>query len=219
MHGGFLIRAAIYYFKCFIHLGSIERFIRDIFPSVFKVTVPIALIGLSLTVVVYWKSISDFLKTYKDSLIAFSSIVTAIGFLYAIFVSYIKFFAGRLFTVRAQISVSVSQGKLSEEFNLHLIRIILKNPGSLPLRVHKVNIKHTDYFSNNTENKSTIEDFDCIKDHVAGGLKQILVPGQDSVYYVTRKLSKNAKIVVYEVIVKDFLEQVWTEMTIIENNG
>jgi hypothetical protein len=200
-------------------VGRLERSIRIILPVVFKITIPVSLFLLLILFTIYWSSVSKFLKTYKDALTAFGSMAGLLGFLYAITISYIKFFAGKLFTLRAHISICTTKGNISEEINLHLVRVIIKNPGSLPLRVAKVVINCTDHCSTNFENQHSIENFSCITDHLIGELKQIIDPGQDSVYYTTRKVSKNVKIVMYEAVLKDFLGNVWTDMILVENES
>lgn len=219
MYGSFVDYTAIYYYEHIISVGRIERSVRIILPKVVKIAIPVAIFLSFLLFIIYWNSVSKFLKTYKDSLTAFGSIAGLLGFLYAITISYIKFFAGKLFTLRAHISIYATKGNISEELNLHLVRIIVKNPGTLPLRVEKLNINCTDHCSTGFENQHLIENFSCITDHVVGDLKQIIDPGQDSVYYITRKISRNIKIVVYEAVFKDFLGNVWTDMILVENES
>lgn len=93
----------------------------------------------------------------------------------------------------------------------------MKNPGTLPLRIREVYLKCTDHFEKNLESRHSIENFPCVKDHVADGFRQTINGGQESVYYVTRKMSRNVRVVIYEAVVKDFMGSVWTDMVLAEN--
>jgi hypothetical protein len=199
----------------FVH--RLERSIGRVLPAALKIALPILLLFLLLLTALLWKQLFAFLKFHKDSLLALGNILTALTLLSALVVFYVRFFAGRLFSLRAQVSISASVGELSEHTNLHLVKVIVQNSGNVAVHVENVGLNCIEYVDDVRENLRSIKHFQCIEDHLIGYRKHIVDSGLSSTYYTSIKVSKNIKIVMYEAVVTDVIGGAWTDMVLIEN--
>jgi hypothetical protein len=69
----------------------------------------------------------------KDALGAFSSLATIAAILVGGVLSYYRFFKGRTFSLRAELSLHVTVLDTTEDFKIHDIRLELKNIGSMSI--------------------------------------------------------------------------------------
>lgn len=73
---------------------------------------------------------ANWLKEHKDALSALSSIFTVFILIAGSSFSYFRFFRGRTFSLRADLSINVSVHDSGGDFNLHAITLAAKNVGA-----------------------------------------------------------------------------------------
>lgn len=198
-------------------MGFLERIARRLAGPILRLAVPLAIISSIFLILFYWSILKPSISRNKDEISSLSSIVSMIGFIYLISISYVKLFGGRLYVPKAKIEIFSSVGRISDSINLHLIRIVITNTGIIPFRFGSVTVSVRDYDEINRENYFYFEPTKCIIDNLPPDLDQIIDSGQNSVYYFTRKVNQHTKISTYEAIVKDFLGNIWTDIFLIEN--
>lgn len=105
---------------------------RHVGAIIFSLTLFVAILLLANA----WKHniiSARWLKDQKDALSSINSIATTILFIAGAIFSYYRFFRGRLLTVKAELSLSVSIHPTPENSLLHSITLTVKNVGAFPI--------------------------------------------------------------------------------------
>lgn len=198
-------------------MDRLIKIIRSMLPKLINYAILLLFIVVTTTFSVSWRIVFTFLKDNKDALIAFSNILTAIGFFAAFFVSYVKFFAGKLFAHRVQVSISVSLGTISNSENLHLVRVIVHNPGNLVFYIKEVILSYTNYTSELVSEKISIRDFPCVADNINEFRELRVDPGLSSIFNLTLRHNNRFRITVYEAVIIDKIDGLWMDSALVQN--
>ncbi len=198
-------------------MHRIIKSIRRFLPTTIKILAPTLFFATILIFYLYWKANFEFLGANKDALSALSSIVTILGILAALGLSYVRFFAGRLFSRRTQVSIEISTGNISANVNIHLVRIKVHNPGLLSLYVDEVRINGTNYDAKGAATTHSTTDFPGIRDHLTDERELRVDPGLTSIFHIIFEIPKQVKVSFYEAVVTDSTGGAWVDTALVQN--
>jgi hypothetical protein len=98
-----------------------------------------------------------YLARVKDAAATMNSIVSMTLLVIASFYAYYRFFRGRTFSERAEVTVQVTVHDTPEEINLHAINVGIKNLGTSPIWKPKVSVTVKTHGAAEYERKFKIE--------------------------------------------------------------
>lgn len=141
---------------------------------------------------------SQWLKDQKDALAALNSIITMIVIVAGAIFSYYRFFFGRTFALRTELSLDVSVHGTNESFTLHAINLNVKNIGGLSLWNPKARL--TLVIHGETEVKREISDWQ--EDHFSAdqdrsAISTVIESGETTSFFTYERIPENAWAVTY----------------------
>jgi hypothetical protein len=158
------------------------------------------------------------LKDNKDSIDAIGTIITSTILVIGAIASYYRFFRGRTFSVKADLSIDVTIHESGNESYIHSIKIELANLGAFPIWNVEVAIEAYNHIDNGKLSLINVElwkpEHKSINENET---VDVIYSGEKSQYIAFNKVSKNIKVVTYFARVKSKKNAIWSKVITVSN--
>lgn len=149
------------------------------------------------------------LKDTKDAFAALNSIVNVAGVVVAFLFAYFRFFAGRTFARRAEVTLSVETAAPDTGPALHAVTLKVENIGTLTIHNPELSIQVTDFSGENTETPGEIERWLSNETFASPTLEMVIDPGETAQFHAVRRVASSSWASSYAAVVRDRHGNVW----------
>lgn len=191
--------------------------LRKALPSILKVAIPCVAVIFAIFVLLLWKNVFIFLDDNSTAINALNAIIAVFGFVSALALAYVRFFAGKLFARRVQLELVCSAECISDSISLHLIGVSIHNPGALSVYIDDICVNITQYDKKCIATTSNIRSFECITEHIKSPRDFRVDPGLTTTIPASIVVYNDTKVVVYEAVVRDTTGGVWVHSALVKN--
>ncbi|MCW3845653.1 hypothetical protein OF829_00255 [Sphingomonas sp. LB-2] len=159
----------------------------------------------------------ELFRANKDAIAAIGSVATMIFLLLGGVFSYYRFFRGRTFSVRAEMSISVDIIASPNGDLLHAISVIVKNIGSNPIWNPRATLTLE---SRSGDRVTTTRVSDWVEESVADDTDRVAVidAGETTTFFATRLIAKEVWAVTYVVQLASDSGDIWMTSRTLANH-
>jgi len=151
----------------------------------------------------------DLLKRHHESWGALNSIVTIAALVVGFILSYYRFFAGRTFACRADLTVRGSQAITPAGGKLHGVTVVVKNVGTLPIYDAELRLMVTDLDTSGKRRQKKVEKWTANGPFLPVGSHFVIDPGESDEFYAVHEVGVNVYASHYVATVRDSKHNVW----------
>lgn len=160
----------------------------------------------------------DWLRRNKDAISAAGTLVSAGAVLTAGTLAYYRYFKGRVFSTRAEISIASQVTASPDGQYLHSVEILFENIGTVtiwqPTIVLYIMARHRD----GATSRAIIEDWNRPEDERSSAAVQGVVdPGETALFFTERLFPEDIWCVRYTATVSSKAGDVWTAIRTVKN--
>lgn len=159
------------------------------------------------------------LDLHKDRIKLIGAILSAFVVVMAAFVTYIRFFLGRIFALRAEVEVLVSVHDTGKRKYLHAISVSIKNVGSNTIWEPEPIVSV--HLHDKGKTTSKLDECSFINTTIAEDKKSLpkrVEPNETKHFFTTFKVNKRIPVVTYVANVSSKNSYWWNSVTISNNS-
>ena len=158
------------------------------------------------------------LAPYKDALAALSSLLNIGLVALASVFSYLRFFAGRTFARRADVSINVIVAAAIDKSHLHAISLTIKNIGNLTIFEPEMSLLAIDYFTDGSKRESKVENWVTNDQFASEVIVSLIDAGEECCFLASRKTETAIWATTYAAVVRDQSGNVWQSFALASRN-
>jgi hypothetical protein len=157
------------------------------------------------------------LAANKDALAALNSAVTIVVVLVGSVFSYYRFFRGRTFITRAEVTINVAVIPATEDFHLHAVIISLKNIGSVSIWELRPLVTLYEYGPDGTSSR-TWDNWNEARSPIGESNTVSVIDSGETISFVSHtEVPRSSWAVIYSVFIHSDEGQIWKHCAIVPN--